>query len=138
MNEKEIVKFRITSVASPTQIEGRLTNGNDFYIRYRGGNYYFEEYDKCMQTGADNVFNKFSTNISVEDPYMADFMNVYEAFDIAGIVLSNDSVIEIQQNIKPVGWTWVKQPFMTKEEKEKREQKLHDVITEIVDNWEEE
>ena len=69
---------------------------------------------------------------------MADFMNVYEAFDIAGIVLSDDSVIEIQQNIKPVGWTWVKQPFMTKEEKEKREQKLHNVITEIVDNWEEE
>jgi hypothetical protein len=34
--------------------------------------------------------------------------------------------------------TWVKQPFMTKEEKEKREEKLHDVITEIVDNWEEE
>jgi len=135
MNEKEILKFRITSVASPTQIEGRLSNGNDFYIRYRGGNYYFEEYDKCMQTGADNLFDKFSKTMYVEDP---DFMNVYEAFDIAGIALTDDSVIEIQQNIKPVGWTWVKQPFMTKEEKEKREQKLHNVITEIVDNWEEE
>ena len=121
MNEKEIVKFRITSVASPTQIEGRLTNGNDFYIRYRGGNYYFEEYDKCMQTGANNIFNKFSTNISVEDPYMADFMNVYEAFDIAGIVLSDDSVIEIQQNIKPVGWTWVKQSFMKEPLQEEEE-----------------
>ena len=52
MNEKEIVKFRISTVAEPTQIEGRLSNGSEFYIRYRNGNYYFEEYNKCMQTGA--------------------------------------------------------------------------------------
>jgi len=136
MNEKEIVKFRITSVAHPTQIEGRLSNGNDFYIRYRNGNYYFEEYDKCMQTGAEIVGEKMTK--SIFHPENDSFMTVYQAFDVAGIKLTDDSVIEIKQNIKPIGQTWVKQPFMTKEEKQKREQKLHNVITEIVDNWGEE
>ena len=110
MNEKEIVKFRITSVAEPTQIEGRLSNGNDFYIRYRASNYYYEEYDKCMQTGADKVSKTFSKPVRhVEDP---SFMTVYQAFDVAEITLTDNTVMEIARKVKPIGWTWVKVPFM--------------------------
>jgi len=110
MREKNIEKFRITSVAHPTQIEGRLVNGNKFYIRYRNSNYYFGEYYTCMQTGADFLGERICK--SIYHPDDDSFMTVYQAFDVAGITLTDDSVIEIRQNIKPVGWTWVKQSFM--------------------------
>jgi len=110
MNEKEIVKFRITSVAEPTQIEGRLSNGNDFYIRYRSGNYYFEEYDKCMQTGNETVGEKMSKSIyHLKDD---SFMTVYQAFDVANLKLTDKTVMEIARKVKPLGFTWVKVPFM--------------------------
>jgi hypothetical protein len=110
MNEKEIVKFRITSVAEPTQIEGRLSNGNNFYIRYRGGNYYFEEYDKCMQTGNETVGEKMSK--SIFHPENDSFMTVYQAFDVANLKLTDRTVMEIARKVKPLGLTWVKVPFM--------------------------
>ena len=108
-NEKEIVKFRITSVAEPTQIEGALSNGNDFYIRYRGGNFYFEEYDKCMQTGSESVGEKMSKTIIKEHD---GFMTSSQAFDAAGLKLTNDTLIEIRQNFEETGPIWIKVPFL--------------------------
>ena len=110
MNEKEIVRFRITSVAEPTQIEGRLSNGSEFYIRYRNGNYYFEEYNKCMQTGAEIVGEKMTK--SFFHPENDSFMTVYQAFDVANLELTDKTVMEIARKVKPIGFTWVKVPFM--------------------------
>ena len=73
MNEKIRIKsFKVTSVAAPTQIEGKLSNGNEFYIRYRNGNYFYCDDD-----------NKFTLNPHNEEE---DYMDIDKALSIAGLV----------------------------------------------------
>ena len=40
--EIRIKSFKVTSEAAPTQIEGNLVDGSQFYIKYRNGRYYYE------------------------------------------------------------------------------------------------
>jgi hypothetical protein len=43
-----VEEFAITSIAHPTQIEGKLTDGRQFYIRYRNNSFYAEVDGKCI------------------------------------------------------------------------------------------
>jgi|11_taG_2_1085331.scaffolds.fasta_scaffold00022_41 hypothetical protein len=74
-----IKTYEVTSNVAPTQIEGTLEDGRDFYLRYRNCMYYAE-----IQNGSiKNIF--FSER---QGDYEAEVhMKVSEMFEIAGFKL---------------------------------------------------
>ena len=85
--EIRIKSFKVTSEAAPTQIEGNLVDGRQFYIKYRNGRYYYENTVQYtdMQTGAicEYVERTFSMNLYLSDP---DCMPVSAALVLADLV----------------------------------------------------
>lgn len=71
-----VEEFAITSVAAPTQIEGRLTDGREFYLRYRNNRFYAEVDGEC-------IVRKYIQS-SLDDIRFDDYMSTPLMFKYAG------------------------------------------------------
>ena len=72
-----IKNYEITSTAAPTQIEGNLIDGREFYIRYRNCIYYAEL--------DGEVLNQIELWSREGDYHSEVFMETAEAFQLAGM-----------------------------------------------------
>lgn len=72
-----IVKdFKITSIASPTQIEGSLTDDRKFYLRYRNNSFYAE-------VDGERIVRKYIVTEG-DDIRFGDYMSTSLMFQYAG------------------------------------------------------
>lgn len=71
-----VEEFAITSIAAPTQIEGTLTDGREFYIRYRNNSFYAEVNGEC-------VARKYIQS-TLDDIRFDDYMSTPLMFKYAG------------------------------------------------------
>jgi len=76
----KVKEYEKTSVAAPSQWEGYLTDGREFYIRWRNDNFYFEI------DGEEKLSYKDS-EIRTEDYWAGVYMCTEEAFKICGLVV---------------------------------------------------
>jgi len=76
----KIKEFKQTSTVAPSQWEGVLENGSNFYIRYRNNKFYFEiEGEVIMRS-------EFLRHDSGDDSYLSEvYMSQEEAFRICGL-----------------------------------------------------
>jgi len=69
-------EFAVTSIAAPTQIEGTLTNGSEFYLRFRNCIFYAEVDGKCIK-------RQYIPHIG-DDVWNRDYMPTKSMFHLAG------------------------------------------------------